>query len=84
MTRVQSGSSERRLGDCSPGEGGTILRVAHDGTLGQRLMEMGLVEGTPVEVVRLAPLGDPMEVRVDDSRLSIRRSEACHIILIEA
>jgi ferrous iron transport protein A len=42
----------------------------------QRLLEMGLLDGEEVEVVRLAPLGDPMEVRLRDYCLSLRRSEA--------
>jgi ferrous iron transport protein A len=39
-------------------------------------MEMGLVEGAEVRVVRRAPLGDPMQVRVGDYDLSLRASEA--------
>ena len=47
--------------------------------IGQRLMEMGLLEGEEVEVVGFAPLGDPMEVRLRDYRLSLRRSEAARV-----
>jgi Fe2+ transport system protein FeoA len=43
---------------------------------GLRLMEMGLVPGTPVRVLRAAPLGDPIQVRVRDYCLALRRSEA--------
>lgn len=56
-----------------------IMRVADircDTTLGRRLLELGLVEGTEVQVVRRAPLGDPLQVRVGDYELSIRSSEA--------
>jgi ferrous iron transport protein A len=42
----------------------------------QRLYEMGMLEGEEVEVVGFAPLGDPMEIRLRDYRLSLRRSEA--------
>jgi ferrous iron transport protein A len=41
-----------------------------------RLLELGLIAGTPVEVVRFAPLGDPVEVRVRGYHLSLRRHEA--------
>ena len=41
-----------------------------------RLLEMGLTTGTPVRVIRVAPLGDPMEVEVRGYRLSIRKKEA--------
>ena len=50
----------------------------HDG-LTQRLMEMGLIEGTPVEVVRFAPMGDPMELYLHGYHLSVRKSEAARI-----
>lgn len=42
----------------------------------QRLLEMGLLDGEDVEVVRFAPLGDPMEIRLRDYCLSLRKSEA--------
>lgn len=45
----------------------------------RRLMEMGLVPGTPVQVIDVAPLGDPLEIEVRNSRLSIRRVEAAEI-----
>lgn len=41
-----------------------------------RLMEMGLLVGTPVELVRFAPLGDPVEIRVRGYHLTLRRHEA--------
>ena len=41
-----------------------------------RLMEMGLLVGTPVELVRFAPLGDPVEIKVRGYHLTLRRSEA--------
>lgn len=44
-----------------------------------RLMEMGLIEGTEVQVVRRAPFGDPMQLRVGDYDLSLRSSEAALI-----
>jgi Fe2+ transport system protein FeoA len=42
-------------------------------------MEMGLIEGTPVEVVRFAPMGDPMELYLHGYHLSVRKSEAARI-----
>ena len=46
-----------------------------------RLMEMGLIPGTPVEVVRLAPLGDPMEIGVRGFHLSVRKEEAARVVV---
>lgn len=61
------------------GQHGRVEEVAGDDALVQRLMEMGLLEGAEVEVLGFAPLGDPMEVRLSDYRLSLRRNEAARI-----
>src|SRR5262245_44406576 len=53
-----------------------VERVDGSGAFRRRLMELGLVPGTRVEVVGIAPLGDPMELLVRGASLSIRRSEA--------
>ena len=42
----------------------------------RRLLEMGLIMGTPVELVRFAPLGDPVEIKVRGYHLTLRRHEA--------
>ena len=68
------------LGDLRPGERGTITNILGGGTP-LRLMEMGLLPGTAVEVLRLAPLGDPMDVRVRGYRLSLRKAEARLIMI---
>ena len=47
----------------------------------RRLMEMGLVPGTRARVVNVAPLGDPLEIEVRASRLSIRKAEAALIVV---
>lgn len=69
----------RNLSELSPGERGKVVKVAGDAEAARRLMEMGLMRGTTVEVVRRAPLGDPLEVRVRGFMLTLRRSEAEHI-----
>ena len=67
------------LADLSPGQGAEILAVSGDPALVQRLYEFGLLEGERVEVIALAPLGDPIEIRLGNSRLSLRRAEAAAI-----
>lgn len=67
------------LSDCKPGQGGTVTEVRGEGAVMQRLMEMGLFEGAQVKVLRVAPLGDPIELELDQSLLSLRKSEACHV-----
>jgi Fe2+ transport system protein FeoA len=54
----------------------TISHVGGEGSFRRRLMELGLVPGTRVELVGVAPLGDPLELLVRGSSLSIRRTEA--------
>ena len=73
---------ESSLNSLAPGERGTVKRIdkGHGG-LRQRLLEMGFISGTAIEMVRFAPLGDPIEVRVCGYRLSLRRSEAEAVIV---
>jgi len=67
------------LDQLRPAQRGRITRILGNDGLVQRLMEMGLFEGEEVEVVGFAPLGDPMEVRLGDYRLSLRRVEAARV-----
>lgn len=57
----------------------TLVEVTGERALRRRLMELGLVPGTPISVANVAPLGDPLEVAVRGSRLSLRRAEAARI-----
>ena len=56
-----------------------VTRVAGEGSVRRRLMELGLVPGTRVELLRVAPLGDPIELLVRGASLSIRKAEASAI-----
>ena len=67
------------LDELQPGQRGRVLSLQGDVALVQRLMEFGVLEGEEVEVVSFAPLGDPMEIRLGNSRLSLRRREAAGI-----
>jgi Fe2+ transport system protein FeoA len=69
----------RTLDKLPVGTSATILDVAGEPELQQRLLEMGLIPGSLLKVVRFAPLGDPMEIRVMGYSLSLRRSEARHV-----
>jgi ferrous iron transport protein A len=53
-----------------------VTAVRGSGAVARRLMEMGVVPGAPVRVIKAAPLGDPLEVRVRNYHLALRRSEA--------
>jgi ferrous iron transport protein A len=72
--------SERRpLSELDPGSRGRVVEMGGGGEAVKRLMDMGVIRGTSLEVVRRAPLGDPIEVRVRGFMLTLRRSEAEHI-----
>ncbi len=67
---------KKTLSDMQPGEKGIILSVSGDNTVQRRIRDMGIVRGTEIEVVRRAPLGDPVEFRLKGYNLSLRKEEA--------
>lgn len=68
--------SEKRLSEMDPGENGKITKVTGDRSLRRRIMDMGIIKGTEIKVVRRAPLGDPVEFLLKDYHLSLRKNEA--------
>jgi ferrous iron transport protein A len=72
-------SERTTLNLVSPRQRCKVLDVHGADGIGQRLMEMGLVEGVILEVVRFAPLGDPMEIRIGGYRLSLRKADAAAV-----
>jgi len=70
------------LDEFRPGQRVRVVAVAGTDALVQRLLEMGLLEGEEVEIVGYAPLGDPVEIRLGDYRLSLRRSEAARVSVV--
>lgn len=69
------------LADLSPGGTGRVSSVGGSAEIRHRLLEMGLTCGTPVQLIRVAPFGDPIELQVRGYRLSVRRSEAARVLL---
>ncbi len=69
------------LDQLSTGQRARIEAIQGTDALVQRLLEMGLLEGDELEVLGFAPLGDPMEIRLRDYRLSLRRSEAARVLV---
>lgn len=63
------------------GKRARVEAIRGDDAIVQRLLEMGLLEGEEIEVIGFAPLGDPMEIRLRDYRLSLRRSEAARVLV---
>ena len=64
------------LAKLKPGEKGTISAIGAIWPLKRRLMDMGVLVGEEVKVVKVAPLGDPIEVKIKNYSLSLRKKEA--------
>ena len=68
------------LSEMQPKEKGKIVKVGGGkGGVNRRILDMGVVTGTPVEVERVAPLGDPIQIMVKGYRLTLRKNEAANI-----
>ena len=67
------------LADLAPAQQATLLTIGGDRAFRRRLMELGFVPGTRVELRKVAPLGDPLEFGVRGGSVSIRRREAAAI-----
>jgi ferrous iron transport protein A len=73
----------RTLRDVPRGETVTVIKLHGEGALKRRVMDMGITRGTEVFVRKVAPLGDPVEVRVRGYELSIRKEDAGSIEVSE-
>ncbi len=67
---------KKTLDQLTKGQTGTITKMSGAGEIKRRLLDMGLVKGTSIKVERIAPLGDPLEVKVRGYMLSLRKEEA--------
>lgn len=67
------------LNDLSVGKEAVISAVNGEGALRLRLLDMGLIPGTKVKVIKIAPLGDPIEITLRGYELTIRREHAKEI-----
>lgn len=72
---------ERMLGDLKPGERASVARIEGGGALRRRMMDMGIVPGVELEVVRRAPFGGPLQVRLKGYYLAMRKEECSKIIV---
>ena len=63
------------------GRAGTVAEIKVPVQKRARLMEMGLLVGTPVQLIRFAPLGDPVEIKVRGYHLTLRKEEAEQILV---
>ena len=65
------------LKEMKPGQSGKVVSIGESGPLKRRIMDMGITPG--VEVIKVAPLGDPVEINVRGYELSLRKEEAARI-----
>lgn len=73
-TKIETDKSS--LANLAIGTEARVIAVNGSGAIARRLMEMGVVPGAQVRVIKTAPLGDPIEVRVRGYHLALRRTEA--------
>jgi len=71
--------SVKMLNELEKGEKGRIVKIGGKGSVHRRLLDMGLVSGSDIEMQRVAPLGDPIEIKVKGYNLSLRKEEAASI-----
>ncbi|MCD7917920.1 MAG: ferrous iron transport protein A [Clostridiales bacterium] len=71
----------KSLKEVAIGETVTVTKLVGEGSVRRRIMDMGIVKGVSIYVRKVAPLGDPIEVTVRGYELSIRKSEAEHIMV---
>lgn len=60
-----------------------VVRVGGEGPLRRRLLDMGLTKGVTLQILKSAPLGDPVEIALRGYRLSLRKSEGDRLMLVE-
>ena len=69
------------LEDLKQGQEGVVASLGEKGPVRRRIMDMGITPGVQVKVIKVAPLGDPVEVNVRGYELSLRKAEARQIEL---
>lgn len=71
----------KSLAEMKIGESGVVDSINITGILRRRIIDMGLTKGSTVTIEKVAPLGDPIDVKVKDFHIAIRKSDAKNIII---
>ncbi len=71
----------KSLSNLTVGQTSTVRKLDGDGPVRRRIMDMGITRGTDVQIVKIAPLGDPIELSVRGYDLSIRKADADKILV---
>ena len=72
---------EKYLNEFKVKETGIVKKILAEGKIKRRLFDMGVTPGTVVKLVKLAPLGDPIEVNIRGYELTLRKDEANKILM---
>lgn len=73
----------KTLKDLKPGQRGVISSIKLKGLMRRKLLDMGVIPGVEVYVDKVAPFGDPIEIHLRGYALSLRKSDADKIIIVE-
>lgn len=71
----------KTLRDAKVGETVVVKKLHGEGPVKRRIMDMGITKGTTLQIRKVAPLGDPMELNVRSYELSVRKADAAMIEL---
>ena len=82
LYKTNLGGRRRTLKELAVGRSGLITAVGGEGNLRCRLLDMGLIPNTKVTVVKIAPMGDPMEIRLRGYELTLRMDDAAQIEIL--
>ncbi len=69
----------KALSDLKIGESGVIESIEVKGILKRRMIDMGMTKGSTIKVEKVAPMGDPIDIKVKDFHVAIRKSDARNI-----
>lgn len=69
----------RNLNDLRIGETAVVESIDITGILKRRIIDMGLTKGSKIKIEKIAPMGDPIDIRVKNSHIAIRKSDASNI-----
>jgi DtxR family Mn-dependent transcriptional regulator len=81
MVDKKESKADFTLRDLKPGEKGKVTKIKGKGNLKKRLLDMGIVPGTEIQLEKVAPLGDPIDILVKGYHLSLRKDEAKDILI---
>jgi len=71
----------KKISDLKPGDKGKIKKIEGSSNLRRKLLDMGIIPGSPFEIIKLAPLGDPVDVKIKGYHLSLRKEEAATVLV---